>query len=178
MSLIKFFNKWGWFFDDERKSVTTNSLHNYNDNTHNQRPTGQHDSNANVNVDNYSLLSRWGTKTTSIPRIGVRRATNGNRSTGKVVHGPCKLAQMQCAEAKAIVIKMRKDCYLALSARKEGILLMDSIDIQQAKLELSKADSLMQKQHSISTSDDFDEACRKVQFYERKLQYDSRSTNK
>jgi hypothetical protein len=89
-----------------------------------------------------------------------------------------KLAQMQCAEAKAIVIKMRKNCYLALSARKEGILLMDSIDIQQAKLELSKADSLMQKQHSISTSDDFDEACRKVQFYERKLQYDSRSTNK
>ena len=89
-----------------------------------------------------------------------------------------KLAQMQCAEAKAIVIKMRKDCYLALSARKEGILLMDSIDIQQAKLELSKADSLMQKQHSISTSNDFDEACRKVQFYERKLQYDSRSTNK
>lgn len=89
-----------------------------------------------------------------------------------------KLAQMQCAEAKAIVIKMRKDCYLALSTRKEGILLMDSIDIQQAKLELSKADSLMQKQHSISTSDDFDEACRKVQFYERKLQYDSRSTNK
>ena len=89
-----------------------------------------------------------------------------------------KLAQMQCAEAKAIVIKMRKDCYLALSARKEGILLMDSIDIQQAKLELSKADSLMQKQHSISTSDDFDESCRKVQFYERKLQYDSRSTNK
>ncbi len=89
-----------------------------------------------------------------------------------------KLAQMQCAEAKAIVIKMRKDCYLALSARKEGILLMDSIDIQQAKLELSKADSLMQKQHSIATSDDFDEACRKVQFYERKLQYDSRSTNK
>lgn len=89
-----------------------------------------------------------------------------------------KLAQMQCAEAKAIVIKMRKDCYLALSARKEGILLMDSINIQQAKLELSKADSLMQKQHSISTSDDFDEACRKVQFYERKLQYDSRSTNK
>lgn len=89
-----------------------------------------------------------------------------------------KLAQMQCAEAKAIVIKMRKDCYLALSARKEGILLMDSIDIQHAKLELSKADSLMQKQHSISTSDDFDEACRKVQFYERKLQYDSRSTNK
>lgn len=89
-----------------------------------------------------------------------------------------KLAQMQCAEAKAIVIKMRKDYYLALSARKEGILLMDSIDIQQAKLELSKADSLMQKQHSISTSDDFDEACRKVQFYERKLQYDSRSTNK
>ena len=89
-----------------------------------------------------------------------------------------KLAQMQCAEDKAIVIKMRKDCYLALSARKEGILLMDSIDIQQAKLELSKADSLMQKQHSISTSDEFDEACRKVQFYERKLQYDSRSTNK
>lgn len=89
-----------------------------------------------------------------------------------------KLAQMQCGEAKAIVIKMRKDCYLALSARKEGILLMDSIDIQQAKLELSKADSLMQKQHSISTSDEFDEACRKVLFYERKLQYDSRSTNK
>ena len=89
-----------------------------------------------------------------------------------------KLAQFQCAEAKAIVVKMRKDCYLALSARKEGILLMDSIDIQQARIELSKADSLMQRQHSGSTSNDFDEACRKVQFYERKLQYDSRSINK
>ena len=154
-------------------------MHNYNDNTHNQRPTGQHDSNANVNVDNYSLLAGGGTKNNvNTEDRSEARNKMETEAQARLSMARAKLAQMQCGEAKAIVIKMRKDCYLALSARKEGILLMDSIDIQQAKLELSKADSLMQKQHSISTSDEFDEACRKVQFYERKLQYDSRSTNK
>ena len=77
-----------------------------------------------------------------------------------------------CAQAKAVVEQMRKDCYLALDARKEGILLMDSIDLQLARVELARTDSLLRAGCDTLEQADFDEACRKVQFYERKIQHD------
>ena len=77
-----------------------------------------------------------------------------------------------CAQAKAVVEQMRKDCYLALDARKEGILLMDSIDLQQARVDLALTDSLLRVGCDTVEQADFDEACRKVQFYERKIQHD------
>ena len=67
---------------------------------------------------------------------------------------------------------MRKDCYLALDARGEGILLMDSIDLQQARVDLALTDSLLRVGCDTVEQADFDEACRKVQFYERKIQHD------
>ena len=77
-----------------------------------------------------------------------------------------------CVQAKAVVEQMRKDCYLALDARKEGILLMDSIDLQLARVELARTDSLLRAGCDTLEQADFDEACRKVQFYERKIQHD------
>lgn len=83
------------------------------------------------------------------------------------------LAASRCQEAKDTILKMRKDCYLALDARREGILLMDSVDLRMAQLELAETDSLMRVgKDTVVTKADFDEACRKVQFYERKLQFD------
>lgn len=77
-------------------------------------------------------------------------------------------------EAKQTVENMRKDCYLAIDARKEGVLLMDSIDLSLSRQELAHVDSLMCAGNKTVTQDDFDEACRKVQFYERKIQYDKK----
>ncbi len=82
------------------------------------------------------------------------------------------LSAGDCARAKAVIEKMRKDCYLALAARKEGILLMDSVNIRQSKDELQQADSLLRIDATPEARERFDEACRKVQFHERKLQYD------
>ena len=75
-------------------------------------------------------------------------------------------------EAKAEVEKMRSDCYLAISARNEGILLMDSIDIRLAQAELAHIDSLLRLGVDSVNENHFNEACGKIQFYERKLQHD------
>ena len=83
-----------------------------------------------------------------------------------------QLAQSQCTQAKATIEQMRKDCYLALDARKAGILLMDSVDLQMARNELEQVDSLLRAKVDSISQTDFDEACRKVQFYERKIQFD------
>lgn len=83
-----------------------------------------------------------------------------------------QLGASQCQAARQTVRQLRKECYLALSARREAILLMDSIDLQQARLDLSKTDSLMRAGNDTVGKEAFDEACRKVQFYERKIQFD------
>lgn len=82
------------------------------------------------------------------------------------------LSQGKSGEAKRTIEKMRKDCYLAITARTASILLMDSIDIAESKQNLSRVDSLLRQHADSISSDDFDEACRKVQFYEQKLRHD------
>lgn len=82
------------------------------------------------------------------------------------------LSQGRSGEARRVVEKMRKDCYLAITARTASILLMDSIDIAESKQNLARVDSLLRLHADSVSSDDFDEACRKVQFYEQKLRHD------
>ena len=74
------------------------------------------------------------------------------------------------AQAKKTIEAMRKKDYLAITARKEGILLMDSICLQEAKMQLTKTDSMQQVGKASGTR--LEEARQKVQFYERKLQFD------
>jgi len=83
-----------------------------------------------------------------------------------------QLAHGQADAAKRTIEQMRSDCYLALDGRAEGILLMDSVDLFLAKTELEAIDSLMRAADPRATQERFEEACRKVQFYERKIQYD------
>ncbi len=82
-----------------------------------------------------------------------------------------QLAAGQLDEARATIGRMRSECRLALTARRQGILLMDSIDIAAAKRELVAADSTLRRDGA-AAQPLFDEACRKVQFYERKLRHD------
>ncbi len=82
------------------------------------------------------------------------------------------LSQGKSGEAKQTIEKMRKDCYLAITARTASILLMDSVDIAESKQNLARVDSLLRQHADSVSSDDFDEACRKVQFYEQKLRHD------
>ena len=89
-----------------------------------------------------------------------------------------QLAQKQLEAAKATIGDMRKKCYQAITARKEGILLMDSIDLEMARQELVRTDRLLHAGEPQLSQSDFDEACRKVEFYERKLRHDIAAQNK
>lgn len=83
-----------------------------------------------------------------------------------------QLANDQCDSARLTIEQMRKDCYLALKAREDAIVLMDSVDLRQARAELSRIDSVLRANSDTIGKSDFEEACRKVEFYERKLQHD------
>lgn len=85
-----------------------------------------------------------------------------------------QLEAKQYDAAKSTIKKMRKECYLALHAREEGILLMDSIELKLAQDNLVKVDSLLQK-GDVQAKQQFQNACQKVQFFERKLMYDKKS---
>lgn len=103
-----------------------------------------------------------------------KRARMETEAQGRLATARQQLADGEVAAAKATVGKMRKDCYLALDARAAGILLMDSIDLKNAQLELARVDSLLRAGGHAVGQADFDEACRKVQFYERKIQFDKK----
>lgn len=101
-----------------------------------------------------------------------KRATMETDASQRLAQARALLSQGKSREAKSVIEKMRKDCYLAITARTASILLMDSIDIAESKQNLARVDSLLRQHSDSESSDDFDEACRKVQFYEQKLCHD------
>lgn len=80
-------------------------------------------------------------------------------------------------EVRKLVDSMRRTYPLALSAREEGILLMDSLDLAEAQDSLAETDSILAggtlsdevRQHYEAK---FDELCQKVKFFKRKLNHD------
>ena len=48
---------------------------------------------------------------------------------------------------------------------------MDSVELEEAREELAHTDSLLRTQ-SVGNADMLDEACKKVEFYGRKLKHD------
>lgn len=68
--------------------------------------------------------------------------------------------------AVALIDSIRAAYPLALNAREEGILLKDSVLLEQAREELRNAKDIA------GDSIDFEELQMKVTFYERKLQHD------
>lgn len=96
-----------------------------------------------------------------------------SEAQGRLALARTQLCQGDYAESRATIEKMRKDCYLALDARRQGILLMDSIDLADARALLARVDSGMHAGVDSIGRGDFEEACRKVEFYERKLKHDA-----
>lgn len=105
-------------------------------------------------------------------QYSTRRAEMETIAQQRLVTAREQLKNDNCQAAKRSIDAMRHDCYLALTARQQGILLMDSVELRQAQLDLARVDSLMQHDSSQATHVSFEEACQKVQFYERKLQFD------
>ena len=86
------------------------------------------------------------------------------------------LAQKDFAAARQSIEQMRKDCYLALSGRRQGILLMDSIDCADAQQQLVKLDSLVrQNPDDAGLAAQFEEKCKEVDFYKKKIVHDRKA---
>ena len=86
------------------------------------------------------------------------------------------LAQKDFAAARKSIEQMRKDCYLALTGRRQGILLMDSIDCADAQQQLVKLDSLVrQNPNDANLAAQFEEKCKEVDFYKKKIVHDRKA---
>ena len=67
-----------------------------------------------------------------------KRMEMEQRAQGFLADARKSLAQNDFAAARQSIEQMRKDCYLALTGRRQGILLMDSIDCADAQQQLVK----------------------------------------
>ena len=84
---------------------------------------------------------------------------------------------------RAAIDSLRRQCAEALNAREEGILLLDSIDLAEAHVQLEQAEQAALQQgldiyarDSVDTN--LDRAATKVRFYETKLDRDRTNIQK
>lgn len=83
------------------------------------------------------------------------------------------LDKKQYDVAREHIRTLRSRYRLALNAREEALLLMDSIELRQMQDSLFVIDSLMQAQPSGDLKADFDGLVRKIKFLNRKIAYDA-----
>lgn len=126
---------------------------------------------AALTLTSCSLLG--GKKDKASDSYSEHRQQMETEAQGRLALARTQLGRSAYAQARATVEQMRKDCYLALDARRQGILLMDSIDLADARALLVSVDSALHAGVDSVGRGDFDEACRKVEFYERKLKHDA-----
>lgn len=88
------------------------------------------------------------------------------------------LGRQDFAASRSIIRTLREECDLAFEAREQGILLMDSIDLQEALQGMVAIDSLIQvrPETADSLSQTLEEYNQKIKFYRRKLQHDKEAS--
>ncbi len=105
-----------------------------------------------------------------------KRMEMEQRAQGFLADARKSLAQKNFVAARQSIEQMRKDCYLALSGRRQGILLMDSIDCADAQQQLVKLDSLVrQNPNDAGLASQFEEKCKEVDFYKKKIVHDRKA---
>lgn len=87
------------------------------------------------------------------------------------------LAQNRLVEAKAMIDTLRSRYPMALNEREEGILLLDSIDLQEARMQLDSLNRKLERPDLTrigrdSLAFDQDEIRQKVRFFLKKIEVD------
>lgn len=80
-------------------------------------------------------------------------------------------------KAKSCIDRLRKEYPLALNAREEGILLLDSIDLAEARVQLKESEQQANRPNLSNIERDtlginLDRAQQKVKFFLKKLEHD------
>lgn len=114
------------------------------------------------------------------PKVSSRRLADESAGQAALVRARQQLATQHYDSARATIRTMRRAHPHALTAREDGILLMDSIDLAATRTAI---DQLEKAPHSPDISDAHSrrqgstalpELYRRLRFYERKLQHDHR----
>lgn len=95
-----------------------------------------------------------------------------------LLNGRKALERKDYTAAREIVEKMRDQYPLALNAREEGILLMDSINLFEAEEQLKMIDQALRESDPSkkdSLQIEFDDLFQKTKFYTRKLDHDKKN---
>lgn len=130
-----------------------------------------------------AALAACGGKGDGTENYSARRTEMEGRGQECLARAREQLSRKNFADARKLVDSMRRTCPLALNAREEGILLMDSLDLAEAQDSLAETDSLLlggaleddDRRHYQAR---FDELCRKVKFFKRKLHHDKQNVKK
>ena len=86
------------------------------------------------------------------------------------------LSNKKYNDARTSIEKMRKDFPLALNAREEGILLLDSVNLFEAENQIKIVNQQLRDNNSNQDSlqIEFDDLFQKSKFYKRKLEHDKK----
>ena len=86
------------------------------------------------------------------------------------------LGKKEYQTARTSIEQMRKDYPLALNAREEGILLLDSINLFESENEIKKINVLLRDKsgNKDSLQIEFEDLFQKSKFYKRKLEHDKK----
>ena len=87
------------------------------------------------------------------------------------------LADSDFVAARNCIDSLRTSCPMALNAREQGILLLDSIELGEARQQLKQAEAYASRTDldiyaRDSADTELDRAVTKVRFYEKKLTHD------
>lgn len=114
------------------------------------------------------------------PKVSSRRLADESAGQAALARARQQLATQHYDSARATIRTMRRAHPHALTAREDGILLMDSIDLAATRTAI---DQLEKTPHSPDVPDThfhrqgstaLPELYRRLRFYERKLQHDHR----
>lgn len=114
------------------------------------------------------------------PKVSSRRLADESAGRAALARARQQLATQHYDSARATIRTMRQAHPHALTAREDGILLMDSIDLAATRTAI---DQLERSPHSSDVPDAHSrrqgsaalpELYRRLRFYERKLQHDHR----
>lgn len=114
------------------------------------------------------------------PKVSSRRLADESAGQAALARARQQLATQHYDSARATIRTMRRAHPHALTAREDGILLMDSIDLAATRTAI---DQLERSPHSPDVPDPHSrrqgsaalpELYRRLRFYERKLQHDHR----
>ncbi|EJX08371.1 hypothetical protein, secreted [gut metagenome] len=123
------------------------------------------------------LSSSCGDKKSAYDKEREAAETNGKAC---LTTARAALAENDFQTAREAVEKMRKEYRLAINARAEGILLMDSINLLEAEHELKIVDKALRDENAKdkdSLQIAFDDLFQKSKFYKRKLEHDKKNSD-